>query len=62
MEENKMGKHLTIVTARQVGFNLLGILATIIVCSVLMRVVHIADDPEAAGIKKRIARKAKKIS
>ena len=56
MEENKMEKHLTIVAALQVGFSLLGILAAIIVYSVLHSVMHIADDPEAARVLSIVAR------
>jgi len=56
IEENKMEKHLTIVAALQVGFSLLGILAAIIVYSVLHSVMHIADDPEAARVLTIVAR------
>ena len=54
--ENKMEKHLTIVAALQVGFSLLGIMAAIIVYSVLHSVMHIADDPEAARVLSLVAR------
>jgi len=56
MEENKMEKHLTVVAALQVGFSILGILAAIIVYTVLRSVMHIADDPEAARILAIVAR------
>jgi len=56
MEENKMEKHLTVVAALQVGFSILGILAAIIVYTVLRSVIHIADDPEAARILSIVAR------
>ncbi|NNG27327.1 MAG: hypothetical protein HKM87_07355 [Ignavibacteriaceae bacterium] len=56
MEENKMEKHLTVVAALQVGFSILGILAAIIVYTVLRSVIHIADDPEAARILAIVAR------
>ncbi len=51
-----MEKHLTVVAALQVGFSLLGILAAIIVYTVLHSVMHIADDPEAAHILSIVAR------
>ena len=53
---NKMEKHLTVVAALQVGFSLLGIMAAIIVYTVLHSVMHIADDPEAAHVLSIIAR------
>ncbi|MBT8387349.1 MAG: hypothetical protein KJO12_08040 [Ignavibacteria bacterium] len=56
MEENKMEKHLTVVAALQVGFSILGILAAIIVYTVLRSVIHMADDPEAARILAIVAR------
>ncbi|MCH7773637.1 MAG: hypothetical protein IH784_04415, partial [Bacteroidetes bacterium] len=56
MEENKMEKHLTVVASLRVGFSLLGILAAIIVYTVLHSVMHIADDPEAAHVLSIIAR------
>ena len=54
--ENKMEKHLTIVAALQVGFSLLGIMAAIIVYTVLHSVMQIADDPEAARVLPIVAR------
>lgn len=54
--ENKMEKHLTVVAALQVGFSLLGILAAIIVYTVLHSVMHIADDPEAVLVLRIVAR------
>ncbi|MFC2094378.1 hypothetical protein ACFLSH_01985 [Bacteroidota bacterium] len=54
--ENKMEKHLTVVAALQVGFSLLGILAAIIVYTVLHSVMHFTDDPEAAHILPIVAR------
>ncbi len=54
--ENKMEKHLTVVASLRVGFSLLGILAAIIVYTVLHSVMHIADDPEAAHVLSIIAR------
>jgi len=54
--ENKMEKHLTVVAALQVGFSLLGILAAIIVYSVLHSVMHITDDPEVARVLPIVAR------
>ena len=56
MEENKMEKHLTIVAALQVGFSLLGIMAAILVYTVLHSVMHIADEPEAARVLSIVAR------
>jgi len=54
--ENKMEKHLTIVAALQVGFSLLGILAAIIVYTVLHSVMHITDDPEVERVLPIVAR------
>ncbi len=54
--ENKMEKHLTVVAALQVGFSLLGILAAIIVYTVLHSVMHVADDPEVAYVLSIVAR------
>ena len=57
--ENKMEKHLTIVAALQVGFSLLGIIAAVIVYTVLHSVMHIpdvADDPEAVRLVPIVAR------
>ncbi len=54
--ENKMENHLTVVAALQVGFSLLGILAAIIVYTVLHSVMHIADDPEATPLLSLVAR------
>ena len=56
MEENKMEKHLTIVAALQVGFSLLGIMAAVIVYTVLQSVMQIADEPEAARVLSIVAR------
>ena len=54
--ENKMEKHLTVVAALQVGFSVLGILAAIIVYTVLHSVMRIADDPEAVNVLRIVAR------
>jgi hypothetical protein len=54
--ENKMEKHLTVVAALQVGFSVLGILAAIIVYTVLHNVMHFADDPETVNILRIVAR------
>ena len=56
MEENKMEKHLTVVAALQVGFSLLGILAAVIVYTVLHSVMQIADEPEATHVLSIVAR------
>ncbi len=54
--ENKMEKHLTVVAALQVGFGLLGIIAAIIVYTVLHNVMQIADEPETSRVLSIIAR------
>ena len=54
--ENKMEKHLTVVAALQVGFSVLGILAAIIVYTVLHSVMHFADDPETVNVLRIVAR------
>ncbi len=54
--ENKMEKHLTVVAALQVGFSLLGIIAAIIVYTVLHNVMQIADEPEVSNVLGVIAR------
>ena len=54
--ENKMEKHLTVVAALQVGFSVLGILAAIIVYTVLQNVMHFADDPETVNVLRIVAR------
>ena len=54
--ENKMEKHLTVVAALQVGFSVLGILAAIIVYTVLHNVMHFADDPETVNVLRIVAR------
>jgi len=54
--ENKMEKHLTVVAALQVGFSLLGIIAAIIVYTVLHNVMQIADEPETSRVLSIIAR------
>jgi len=55
-DENKMEKHLTVVAALQVGFSLLGIIAAIIVYTVLHNVMQIADEPEVSRVLSIIAR------
>ena len=53
--ENKMEKHLTIVAALQVGFSLLGILAAVIVYTVLRSVSTFVDDYQAERVLRIVA-------
>ncbi|GBD88431.1 hypothetical protein BMS3Abin03_02367 [bacterium BMS3Abin03] len=53
--ENKMEKHLTVVAALQVGFSLLGILAAIIVYTVLRSVVGFVEEPEGEKVLMLVA-------
>jgi hypothetical protein len=53
--ENRMEKHLTIVAALQVGVSLLGILAAIIVYSILRSVSGYVDDYEAERVLRIVA-------
>ena len=53
--ENKMEKHLTIIAALQVGFSLLGILAAVIVYTVLRSVSTFVDDYQAERVLRIVA-------
>jgi hypothetical protein len=54
--ENKMEKHLTVVAALQVGFSILGIVAAIVVYTVLMSVARFVDEREAMHVLPLVAK------
>ena len=54
--ENKMEKHLTAVAALQVGISVLGIVAAIVVYSVLMSVTRFVDEREVEYVLPLIAK------
>jgi hypothetical protein len=51
-----MEKHLTVVAALQVGFSILGIVAAIVVYTVLMSVARFVDEREAMHVLPLVAK------